>query len=353
MFNYNIHDLVRVQSNKPLTRLNRFAVDSLGGVKPDIVVVFGSFTPDLTGYKKIRKCWIGDHSLYCKDHYKLCFFELWLRNIDSEQTTINFSGDPIFSNEIFYVLIFEPYLTYVFSRKNTLFLHSSSVSSKGKGVLVSGKTGIGKTTTLLSFLPQKAVKYFSDDQTIVNGHTLYSYPMPIGLQYGIVKHSKLLLRPIDALYILFYSVVNKVTFNYGHLTRRVLVKDIGFDDDGIMGKFFMKTPQVGDAAPLNFVFILMLGEKPDVTRLTPDEAFEELKNNNMKNEDKQKLIFRFFSKYQQVYPNFKYWEHFDRILKNFSEENIRFYKVSLSKRYDLKAVFPRVLDISRGDGLND
>lgn len=302
------------------------------------MVKFGNFAPNLTNYRKEGKYWIGNNSLYCKTRHKLSFWKIWIQNLDKPKTTIHFYGDPFFSKELFFVLLLEPFLTYKFSQKGILFLHSSAFSFNGKGVIVSGETGTGKTTMLLNLLKEPSTEYYADDQAIVKNSTLYSYPMSIGLRTHLVRHCKLKLSSKDNLYILFHNLVNVVTNYYGNLTHRVHPEDILFKNSE-------KFTFTGNKVDIKYVFLLSLGGKPKVTLLTPKEAKTKLLWHNRGNEDKQQIIYRYFTAFKKVYPELNYWSDYGKLLSKFVQSDVLFYNVQLSKKYRFGENIEKILKI--------
>lgn len=340
MSDYNIHNLIRIHSNVPLHRLKFFETKEKPE-QPDLDISIGDFTPNLDSCVKLVKSWVGNDSLYCKDHHKFCFYKVWFQGIDAKTTKINFDGDPIFSNIIFYVLFLEPFLTYKMLRKNILFLHSSSISHNGKGVLFSGMTGTGKTTALLRLLKFDNT-YFSDDQSIIFKDTLYSYPMQIGLKMHLVLDSGVQLDMWNYSMVILQSFINAITFSYGNLTQRVEPEKMKFNGKSIVS---------GNSCKLKYVFLLTLGNESSVKKITSDEGYELLRINNQQNEDKQKIIFRFFSRYKVIYPNFDYWDTFPKQLGDFAKTpGINFYKVTMPEKYSIRDSIPEIVKIIDGVG---
>lgn len=337
---YDLHGILRVASNEPLTRLTRFKVSALRD-PPEITIRFGGFTPDLRGYRRIGRCWVEDRSLFCEDWYKICRFKLWMRGIDSGHTAIFFDGDPLFSREVFYVLIFEPYLTKKLSRFGALLLHAASLEVGGRGYLVSGLTGTGKTTLLLKLLNLVGAKYLSDDQSIIKGGDVLCYPMPIGFRGHLLRSSGVGVGLADRLNIAFGDAVNLATNSYGNYTHRVAAEKITLPNGNPV--------EVGKSAPVKAVFLLNLCRDTGLTRVSPDDAAALLMEHNQRNEDKQKLLFRFFTKYRAVYPEFDYWERYEGLVKRFAESGAEFYRVDIAERYAVEKVVKDMINVIQND----
>ena len=331
---YDIHGLVQVSSNKPVARLRRFEVNHLSDA-PEIELKFGAFTPDLRGYKKVVKCWVEDRSLFLKDWYKICRFKIWIRGLDTEFTRIWFDGDPFFSREVFHVLILEPYLTKKLSRFGSLLLHAAGLSVDGRGYAISGLTGTGKTTLLLRLLNLSGARYFSDDQTIVKDGEMFCYPMPIGFRGHLLRSSGVSVGVLDGANIAFGDFVNWATDSYGNYTHRVEAEDMTLPNGSGV--------KVGDRAPLRGVFMLNTCGRSGVTEVNGDEAYALLMEHNKRNEDKQKLLFRFFTRYQSVYPEFSYWERYESLMRDFTKrDGIRWWRIDMADRYTVDGLVDEI-----------
>jgi len=264
--------------------------------------------------------------------------KLWIQGLDQEKTKIYFHGDPIFSDRLFFVLVLEPFLTYKLSKKGVLMLHSSALAFKNKGVIFSGGTGVGKTTALLSLLNNPSAKYFADDQSIVNGRTLYSYPVPIGLRSHLVYKCGLKLGLRNNATLFLQNIANVLLFYYGNLTHRVRVDELSY-------RYTNNCIKSGIKSNIEWVFILNLGRKPKLRKLISAEALEHLLYHNRKNEDKQKLLNEYFSTYRQVFPEFDHWKKFVCLLTEFVECGVDFYEIQLSKKYSVKENLEKMVKV--------
>lgn len=337
---YNIHNFIKVQSNKPLDRLKYFETNEFK--ESDISLLFGNFEyiNQTQNYKQIfsdNSYFIGDHSLFCYDQHKISTWKIWIENLDKEQTTIHFSGDPLFSEKVFFVLIFEPFLTYKLSQKRILLLHSSALSYNDKGVVFSGETGVGKTAILLALLDrgkELQTAYFADDQSIINKKSLLSYPVPIGLRTKLVRDNNIKLSLKDKTTIYLHSLINFATLYYGNLTHRVWAKDMGFT--------------TGHKTKLKYIFLLNLGGNNKIQKLSPEIAISKLLHHNRGNEDKQKILFRYLTAYQKIYPDFSYWKDFEQLVNQLSTSGVEFYEI-MCGRYQAKKNLNKIIKIIEGE----
>jgi hypothetical protein len=338
MYKYSIHGMISVDSNEPLQRLTPFASDAAAASR--VVVHLGAFKPNLEGYRKIIKTHVSERGVYCEDHYKTLSYRLWVTGIDDEVMHIHFdSGHPM-SREIFYVLILEPLLTYRFALNGVLLMHASALTVDGKGILISGSTGVGKTTTLLNLLGIPGAMYFSDDQSIVKDGVLYSYPMPIGMRLRHLVNSSVSLPASDLIRVVGHAALNTVTGYYGNFTHRVPPDHLLYRGNVV---------KTGTVTPLRCVVLLNIDSPPMMKRAPRLAAFESLLAHNRRNEDKQRLVSRLFAKYSLVNPPFNYWERYREMLYDLVNRDIDFYEVRIEKKYGVQDAVKMVTEAIRGD----
>lgn len=337
---YNIHNLIKMKVVNHRKVFDRLALFEVHPTDTTVDIILGNFTPPHTkGYKKVGKYLVGDQSLYCKYRHKLSFWKIWIKNIDQEKTTIHFYGEPFFSYELLLMLIVEPLLAYKLSKKGTLVLHASSLSINGRGFLFTGDTGMGKTTILLKLLQNQNTKYFSDDQSLVKGTTLYSYPLPIGFRKHLVDKCGIKLSTYDYFMLVLQELVNIVTMYYPNLSRRVETGDITFGSSGC-------GVSVGQTAPISSIFILTKSIGPvGIQKISPKQAYRKILVCNTGNEDKLAILHQYFSAYKQRYSSTDYWEDYRRELQKLVYRDINFYQVSMREKYNFDNLLDRVRQI--------
>lgn len=179
MHYYNIHGIVKIQSEVSLYELEYFACDTL--VKPDLLVRISDRVPGHFAMTRriIRpKPW---------DRKYVAYFEHF--GSFGAKFSINFS-DPIEINvnnlisrskNVLYVNLIEPILRFIMISKGYVLLHSACVDFRGHGLLLSAPPDTGKTTTVLK-LVKNGYAFLSDDMTIVslpNNALCYPKPMTI------------------------------------------------------------------------------------------------------------------------------------------------------------------------------
>lgn len=116
-----------------------------------------------------------------------------------------------------YYLILIPFFYYLEYFNGLFLLHASAIEFNGKGILLSGLGGIGKSTFSLGTLHLKGTKFISDNLIFYNDKKIYSCPEPIALDnksIEIISGVKKCLIPADIKYShnrIWYHVKPEVT----------------------------------------------------------------------------------------------------------------------------------------------
>ena len=79
-----------------------------------------------------------------------------------------------------YYFIYYPIL-YQLERKNIFPLHASAVMTSGRGVLMPGLPGVGKSTLCLAFMSTEKAKFLSDNIVLYDADNVYSFFEPLKL----------------------------------------------------------------------------------------------------------------------------------------------------------------------------
>jgi dolichol-phosphate mannosyltransferase len=176
---YNIHDIVKIQSEVPLYELEYFKCDSIAG--PDLLVRVSDAVPArfATRRRIIKpRPWDSKYLAYF-EHLGSLGAKF---SIDfSDLIEINVNNLISKSRNVLYVNLVEPILRFVMISKGYILLHSACVDFKGHGLLLSAPPDTGKTTTVLK-LVKNGYAFLSDDMTIIslpNNALCYPKPMTI------------------------------------------------------------------------------------------------------------------------------------------------------------------------------
>lgn len=112
---------------------------------------------------------------------RLARWQTRITGLDGPRTTIRFDGNWRATRYLFFNFL-EPIINYRLAQDGACLVHAACFRINGRGVLVCGYEGSGKTTTLLNML-ERGADYLSDEMTIItaDGRAM-SYPTPLSLQ---------------------------------------------------------------------------------------------------------------------------------------------------------------------------
>lgn len=173
MFNYNIHNIIKVQSEVILHELTYFEIPVLED--PDIILRARTiFTDrDMIKFNSKRKLLKKDINSN-KDGKKEVKYSEHFGPIGAE-FSIKFYKKPIeitinrfisLSKHVVYVNLIEPLLRFLFISKGYILLHSACMSIENNGFLLSAPPDTGKTTSVIKCV-QRNLEFLSDDMTII------------------------------------------------------------------------------------------------------------------------------------------------------------------------------------------
>ena len=344
---FNIHNLIKIKvygRKDHFNRLSHFMCEDSNDA--DIIVRIGDFKPNLDGYKQIKKKYfVGEHSIYCKDHHKLWFFKVWIKGLDQKKTFVYFTGNLPFSKSMLVYMIIEPLILYKLSKKGVLFLHGSSISINNKGFIFSSNSGVGKTSVALKMLNDSSAKYFSDDKSIIQDLNLLSYITPIGVRTHHLLNCKLNLSLFDILLLTLENAINIATFYFGSFSHPLDINKVSFQGN-------KKRLKLGNNAKMDGVFLMEIADKPFFGKINSSEAFYLLEK-NIKRDKLFTIMSKFIYAFKQVYSDFDFWKYFDKALYKFSISNTPFYKLQLDRQYNfINDLFKNVKNVTNSKGID-
>ncbi|TLX92041.1 MAG: hypothetical protein E6K94_02085 [Thaumarchaeota archaeon] len=179
MHYYNIHDIIRVQSDVLLYELDYFKSKEFAN-RDLSVKTSNSFAGGLRFTRKI----IEDRS---SNSNKILYTEQF--GSVGAQFSINFADciEVVInkliskSRHVLYVNLVEPLLRFLFISKGYILLHSACLDKNDSGILFSAPPDTGKTTTVLKCV-KNGFSFLSDDMTIIklpNEALCFPKPMTI------------------------------------------------------------------------------------------------------------------------------------------------------------------------------
>lgn len=179
-FTYNIHDLIRVRSERRLPELGYFLTDApLPDADIDISVRIAAdperhAQPDAIRYQEMT----GRYG-----------FSIVV-NRSETRTEVVASALIGMSPHVLYTNVVEPLLRWMFVRKGYALMHGACIAFGNKALFITAQTDTGKTTTILYTLRHNldSCEFLSDDMTIFSpsGEVL-SYPKPLTISQHTVQ----------------------------------------------------------------------------------------------------------------------------------------------------------------------
>ncbi len=192
--NYNIHNIISVESQVALPELEPFRVPALA-LPPTIRVGIGASKPGEVKWSTLQQ------NGFVRLAYDTAAAEGGMRHIlyDENMGPLGFRaeiklsdpitvlGSPILAHSphVLYTNLVEPILRWTFVRMGYALVHGATVAFGDKAYLVTARTDTGKTTTLLLILNQQrrgsdTARFISDDLTLVSPEgCVMTYPKPM------------------------------------------------------------------------------------------------------------------------------------------------------------------------------
>ena len=179
MYYYNIHDIIRVESDVILYELEYFKSKEFE--KSDLSI---KTSDSLKGGLRFTRKIIEDrsnnsHKILYTEHFGSAGAQFSIEFGERIEVTIN----KLISNSkhVLYVNLVEPLLRFLFISRGFILLHSACLDKNASGLLLSAPPDTGKTTTVLKCV-KKGYSFLSDDMTIIrlpNEALCFPKPMTI------------------------------------------------------------------------------------------------------------------------------------------------------------------------------
>jgi dolichol-phosphate mannosyltransferase len=178
---YNIHNIVKVESDVLLYELEYFRVPSVD--KPDLSIgVKEAITSGMHLRNQLRLHPYYDHSytVSYSEHFGHLGAEF---AVDFSTNLISITANRLLasSRHVLYVNLVEPLLRFLLISKGFVLLHSACIDIGNNGILISAPPDTGKTTLVLKCI-NSGFSFLSDDMTIIqlpNEAICFPKPMTI------------------------------------------------------------------------------------------------------------------------------------------------------------------------------
>lgn len=172
-YKYDIHGLLRVESDVRLPELEYFLVSELNAPLDVRVRKFGSRRERAAVPQQSS----GDLFVF-NEFLGLFGFSTCITLGDTIEVEASWLLRK--SPHVLYTNVVEPILRWLFVQKGYALVHGACIAAGEQAVLVSAQTDTGKTTTVLRTLTNSPYAFTSDDMTIVAGDgRLFTYPKPL------------------------------------------------------------------------------------------------------------------------------------------------------------------------------
>lgn len=173
---YDVHGIIRVESEGKLPELEAFRVRSLAG-EPDISVRIGPLPehPHANGAD-------ADTNPF---HVSMRYAEMGNLGFGADiaiRERVHVLATPLLAHSphVLYTNLVEPILRWEFVRRGYALVHGACIVQGDDAYLITARTDTGKTTTMLKLLDDLAYEFVSDDLTLVSSSgDVRPYPKPL------------------------------------------------------------------------------------------------------------------------------------------------------------------------------
>ena len=173
---YDVHGIIRVESDGALPELEVFRVGALSA-EPDIAVRIGTLP-----HQPVSNGAAGKHNPF---RFSMRYAEAGNLGFGAdieleERVQVLATRLLALSPHVLYTNLVEPILRWQFVRRGYALVHGACVVQGDDAFLITARTDTGKTTTMLKLLDALPYEFVSDDLTLVSpdGRVL-PYPKPL------------------------------------------------------------------------------------------------------------------------------------------------------------------------------
>lgn len=179
MYYYNIHDIIKVESDVILFELEYFTSKKFDN--SDLIIrTVDSLQGGLRFTRKIMEDKSNNsHKILYTEHFGSAGAQFSIDFGESIEVIINKLISK--SKHVLYVNLVEPLLRFLFISRGYILLHSACLDKNESGLLMSAPPDTGKTTTVLKCV-KNGFSFLSDDMTIIrlpNEALCFPKPMTI------------------------------------------------------------------------------------------------------------------------------------------------------------------------------
>jgi hypothetical protein len=241
---YDIHGIVKVATNVDGFFPKHFECGPQRSV--DLEVVQDDFEFNPRGYKRVGSFFGGKNTVYFESlFYGKPIYKILIKNLEGK-TKFRFTK---ISKKIFNVSkLVQVLLEIKLLQKGYTLIHAGGVSKDGKGYVLFGWPGVGKSSTIFGLSKTEGFEVFGDDVVILSrSGKMYSYPTKAGIFYKSENVGALDVPLVKRFELLFRYLIAKLPPFNRYIDVKMMV-----DLSNIV--------KVGDAAKLGRVYFLEHGQ---------------------------------------------------------------------------------------------
>ncbi|NQT22867.1 MAG: hypothetical protein HQ579_05425 [Candidatus Omnitrophica bacterium] len=331
-FNYDIHNIITMRiaiedytSFKSNILRNKFAnyevkknIDN-----PDLDILIGPFVPNKKdSYVVDNRYFIKENYIYCVRKHKIATWQVAVEGFGKDKTRIkiasNLPGWWVFPGDTIYSIIF-----FQLAIKGYAMLHASGATQNGRAYIFAGRSGTGKTITLLNLI-RKGYGCLGDDSVIVGTKNVLSFIKPLNIRftYDVEKLTGIKFNKKDRIAIALKNALRFLSIGHLNLFTKINIKEIFsgcLDNSAILEKIFFMTQ----------------GKNFNINRISCDNPFikQMLINTQLEVEE----LCEYLLVYSYVFPekiSLDFWHNFEKIIKT-NISKAKKYEVSIPRSYSI------------------
>ncbi len=278
-------------------------------------------------------CWIdrrfivGKDYFACEDTSKILWWKVEIRGWESSDKPTRVRIDRnIFGTAALGSRITDCLIRYKLCLRKAPAIHCcGTVSQSGEGYILSGRSGVGKSTIAMQLL-DRGFRLLGDNWVLVHAGQAKSFHLPINIHDYNVSDQFYRRLPARLRFDLWWKTrVRKVSLGYLKKATHVTLKDL--------------FPEwMAEQAPLKRVFTFSQGSEFSIGLMDRDSGLKRLVANDMMDRD---AYHRYMLAYATVYPNGPIADHWQTLLESLSvaiPETVEFVDVVVPRRVTVEHI---------------
>lgn len=313
---FAIHDLLRIRISdtiglwdrlfmRPLRGYVHYQVTAKDDFEPDLDIEIGPFEHARRPAVRVdRRFQIGPGVFFTDDTYKILWWRVAIENWESPEPVHMRIHRNAFGTAAIGSRLIDCMVRYLLNRKGAPAVHACGVvNTKGAAVLLSGRSGVGKSTIAMRLLAQ-GYKLLGDNWTIVNRHKAQSLHTPVNVyDYNVAPELLARMPGHLRLDMRWKAIMRELSGGYLKKSTCVILRD-AFPN------------LVAEEASLGRILTFSQGRRFSVARLNSEQCVGRLVANDMMDRD---AFYRYMLAYNTVFPTGEVSSHWTRLRRNLTE----------------------------------